>query len=512
MEKWKYLLNELRSADIESIKEKARADFDKYQVYPDSIYKLENSFFLVAVQGQTKILVVTGDKRERFNGEEEENAGLKIRKCPMDNINCAIIRSLFDFTNPVYNKSSKISMGFGDRLGVASPGHIRMIKNLPIFPILAQQSVRELNLTNRSFTDVLSAASWAVFQEGYTKGFGADGDHLKSHEEVEAALEAGFTMITLDCSEHIRNDLEGLSEPELKEQYDEIADDEKKRMEVEYLGRTFPLQGDYQITFSGSIFYKIVLTYYRAILFMEEIYQRHIVPSRTHIDFEVSIDETIAATSPEAHFFVSMELKKHHVTCMSVAPHFYGEFQKGIDYIGDLSRFEKEYLLHEQIAREFGYKLSIHSGSDKFSVFGTIGRNSPGYHLKTAGTNWLEAVRLIAQKRPGLYRGMHRFAREHFNEATKYYHVTTDLEKVPDVNQIEDSQLASLMELNDTRQMMHITYGLLLQSKNPDGTSTFKDEIYKILFEFESVYYNLLEIHLGRHIDCLGIHQNHAEI
>ena len=60
--------------------------------------------------------------------------------------------------------------------------------------------------------------------------------------------------------------------------------------------------------------------------------------------------------------------------------------------------------------------------------------------------------------------------------------------------------------------MMHITYGLLLQSKNPDGTSTFKDEIYKILFEFESVYYNLLEIHLGRHIDCLGIHQNHAEI
>ena len=69
-------------------------------------------------------------------------------------------------------------------------------------------------------------------------------------------------------------------------------------------------------------------------------------------------------------------------------------FRKGIDYIGDLGQFEEE-LRFTQIASHFGYKLSIHSGSDKFSVFPIIGKyaEAAGYHVKTAGTNWLEALR-----------------------------------------------------------------------------------------------------------------------
>ena len=72
---------------------------------------------------------------------------------------------------------------------MASPGHIRLIKGKNIFPVLAQQSVRELTLTNRTFDDVLASAVWAVFQEGYRDGYGADGDHLKTAGEVKGALD-----------------------------------------------------------------------------------------------------------------------------------------------------------------------------------------------------------------------------------------------------------------------------------------------------------------------------------
>lgn len=505
MEGWKVFFRDLQGSDVCSFRDTVRVNFDKYKVYPDSIHELDNSLFFLAIDKETKVLIVTGEAGDRFNGEKENFDGIKIKICPMDNENCNILRHLFDFTNPSYNKNCKISVGFGDRLGIASPGHIRLIKKFPVFPVLAQQSVRELNLTSRSFVDVVAAASWAVFQEGYTKGFGADGDHLKSHDEVKSALESGCTMITLDCSEYIRNDLQNMPESVIREQYALIDRDEKKRLETEYLGQTFSLRSGTKITFPEDDFYTIVLTYYKAIQFMEDIYIHIIAKTSTKIDFEISIDETLLPTSPAAHFFVAMELKKHKVNFMSMAPHFCGEFQKGIDYRGNLPQFESEYILHEEIAQEFGYKLSIHSGSDKLSVFPCIGRYSASYHLKTAGTNWLEAVRLIAEKKPNLYRRMHKFALEHFYEATKYYHVTTDLSKIPDTDKLDDSQLPSLMNLDDTRQMIHITYGLILQAKNPDGSSLFYAEFYKTLFDFESYYYELLEKHLGRHLKYLGI-------
>ena len=138
--------------------------------------------------------------------------GSAIKRCPLTNENSKVIRSLFPFTNPVSHKKHACTIGLGDRLGLASPGHLRVIKDKNIFPVLAQQSIRELTLTGRTYEDVLAAAVWAVFQEGYKSGYGADGDHLKSREEVKMALDCGFTMITLDCSEHIPNGLTAVAE------------------------------------------------------------------------------------------------------------------------------------------------------------------------------------------------------------------------------------------------------------------------------------------------------------
>jgi len=496
-----------RNTGIDSLKEIAGTNFEKYNVYPGSIQKAYGSYFFLAREKDTKVLIVVGEAADRylFHGEKTVIDSMQVMKCPMSNENCSIIRKLFEFTSPSHNKSSDISIGFGDRLGIASPGHIRLIKDLPVFPVLAQQSIRELNLTNRGFADVVSAASWAVFQEGYTKGFGADGDHLKSREEVKMAIENGCTMITLDCSEYIRNDVQDASAAFIGEQYALIDSGESKRLESLYLNRTFSLQGGAKITFRPDSFYKIVLTYYGAIRFSKEIYNELIAVGAKEIDFEISIDETLTPTSLEAHFFVANELKNGGVKTKSLAPRFCGEFQKGIDYKGDLSQFEKEYVLHEEIARSFGYKLSIHSGSDKFSTFPCIGKYSERYHLKTAGTSWLEAVRLIAGKNPGLYRKMHKYALAHFNEATKYYHVTTDLSKIPDIDKCTDNQLPLLMELDDARQLLHITYGLILQAKNPDGSDKFYHELYETLFTYENDYYKMLEKHLGRHLIGLGL-------
>src|SRR5690606_12602301 len=112
----------------------------------------------------------------------------------------------FDYTKPRAFGTKIATIGLGDRLGLASPGHIKTIAGRNIRPILAQQSIRELNLTNRTYEDVLDAAAFAVFQEGYKDGWGADGDHLKTTADIEYALGLGFSMLTLDASEHIDNE------------------------------------------------------------------------------------------------------------------------------------------------------------------------------------------------------------------------------------------------------------------------------------------------------------------
>jgi hypothetical protein len=173
------------------------------------------------------------------------------------------------------------------------------------------------------------------------------------------------------------------------------------------------------LAYTSQALKKDVLIYDAAINFMVAIFRKYIAPLDRAVDFEISIDETATPTSPEAHYLVANELRDRGATIFSMAPRFCGEFQKGIDYIGDIAQFERELASHAAIAVHFEYKLSIHSGSDKFSVFPLIGQYTNGlFHIKTAGTNWLEAVRVVAKVNPSLYRRMHQYALEHFAEAT----------------------------------------------------------------------------------------------
>ncbi len=509
MDGWKKFCNEaVRESNAENLMKLANDNFDEFNVYPRSVNIVDGSLFFIARTCSGKSLVIFGDscRFSDFEGETQELSGRKVKICPMNVHNSRVLREIFPFTAPVSHRGTDITIGLGDRLGMASPGHIRLVRDLPVFPVLAQQSIRELNLTGRTYDDVLAAASWAVFQEGYRKGFGADGDHLKTAGEVRMAIDKGFTMITLDCSEHIDNKVVSLSESEVEQKYAEIPEKDRKALEEKYLGREFHVGDGFTIKFDAPEFKRTVLVYWKAIKYTIDIYNNIIKTCGRSIDFEMSIDETLTSTTPASHFLVASELIAGGVEITSLAPRFCGEFQKGIDYMGDIEQFRLEFSQHVKIAEHFGYKISVHSGSDKFSVFPIVGSVTRGkYHLKTAGTNWLEAVRIIAEKNPALFRRMHKFALENLAEARKYYHISADTGKIPDIDGMEDSELPKLLDMDDSRQVLHITYGLILQEKDSSGAYTFRDEFFDTLSKYENEYYEALRRHIGRHLKELGI-------
>ncbi len=502
-----------------------RGVLDSPQVTPEMISGLDSScaylksiargdewvYFVAKLQGR-RVLVIGGSNPDsRFKGEVVElNDRCMMQMVGLDAEAADGLRSVFAWTAPVAISSTPSTMGLGDRLGIASPGHIQLIRQYEARPVLAQQSSRELMLTDRTYREVVDCATVAVFQEGYREGFGADGDHLKNFEEVENVLDCGASMITFDSSEHISAEAAAMSTDRLKAAYAELPEALRRRYEARYLDRSFTVKGfaDEQFTvhFNQEEVARNVLVYHKALAFTEQVYARlrKRVGSRP-VDFEMSIDETTTPTTPAQHYFVANELAEAGVESTSLAPRFCGEFQKGIDYIGDIAQFEAEYKVHEAIARRFGYKLSIHSGSDKFSVFPIIGKYSEQkVHVKTAGTNWLEAVRAIARVAPDLYRRMHTMALNRFSEATKYYHVTTDLSKVPELSSLGDEQLPELMNRDEARQLMHITYGVLLTAEDDQGQRTIRKEVYDVLNDQEEAYAKALRDHIGRHADTLG--------
>jgi hypothetical protein len=406
-------------------------DYLGFDAYEKSINKKGPATVFMARDGGVDFIVVQG-KNPGFKGEKLPKGNLL--KAPLNHKNAEVLRKLFPFTAPSRVLGQERSFGVGDRLGVAAAGHIRLFEKYDAYPVFAQQSIRELTLTNRTYEDVLDVVSFAVFRDGFKKGWGADGDHLKTVKDVKYALSLGFTMITLDCSEHINNNVTNENAPPLPKNY---AD--------KYLGKEFDIGEGVRLSFTEAELKKIAAIYGNAIAFAVEIYNKFLKKGKYKADFEVSIDETSTPTTPLQHYFVARELIDADVSFVTLAPRFCGEFQKGVDYIGDLAQFEKEIKIHAAIARHFKYKLSIHSGSDKFSVFPSIGKATKyNFHVKTAGTNWLEAMRVVALTDPALYREIHKYAIEAFEEARKYYHVTTDLKKIPNVDKIADKELPEL--------------------------------------------------------------------
>ncbi|HDK26259.1 MAG TPA: hypothetical protein ENG48_04100 [Candidatus Atribacteria bacterium] len=486
--------------------------FNKYKVYYNSIKSKDNNYFFLVKNNQKKYLAVVGKpkalKKFESNASEEKKIDEKellIKICYLNCHNLNLLREIFPHLNPSFC-GLRTSFGTGDRLGIATPAHLQAFAGAgkDIFPVLAQQSVREMERTERNWQSVLDDAIWGCFEAGYLGPFGADADHVKEIKDLKDAVDCGYTMFTLDPSDFIRNGIKRLSRQELEQIYNQIPD--SKKMEDLYLGKSYKIKGQ-KLIFDEELLEEIIFTYSEALNHVVECYQFLKSYKKGDFDLEISVDETPTVTSPLAHLFIVLELRRRGVDFQNLALHFLGDWQKGIEYIGDIKQFAREFSLHAAIAKNIGgYKLSLHTGSDKFSVYPIFTQEPEGlYHIKTAGTSWLEEVKVVAMKNPDLYREIHRFALENFEKDRASYNLTTDLSRIPDIDTIADDELVNLFKQNDSRQLIHITYGSILRAKDCEGKYIFKDRIYKVLFQYEEEHYREVSNHIKRHLELLRV-------
>jgi len=472
------------------------------KLYKNSLYLKDNILFFIARVNKKKSLYLVSKNRFRseFKSEIQYFEGKYIQKVEMNYTNSQILQKLFTFMAPKSLRNKKTTFGCGDRLGLATPAHIRAAMIYDIYPVLAQQSIRELNLTKRNYNQVTADVAFLVFQEGFEKDYGADGDHLKTIEDINIALKAGMPMITLDLTDVLNTEVSNWSNTRINEEFEKLDESEKKRIINTYANQIFQI-GEYQLTLTLNEVKICTLLYQEALNFAKNV-DMHLKKQRGDAyDLEISIDETTTPTSPPHHLFIINELIYRGISINSLAPKFIGEFQKAIDYVGDVHEFEKNFKIHCEIAKKYGnYKISIHSGSDKFSIYPIIGKYTKlRLHVKTAGTSWLEALRCIAQCNPNLYRKIHKKALQYYIEALKFYHITADISKIQHINNIKDAKLIEYLEKDESRQLLHITYGPLLN--DPE----IREDFFDTLNEYEDIHYELVKNHIIKHMELLGI-------
>ncbi len=431
---------------------------------------------------------------------EHSTEGMWLGTAELSVENARALHKLFPWTRPVSLRKRKTTIGMGDRLGIATAGHIRAARQFDISPVFAQQSVRENDFIGRTFDDVVANATWSVFQEGYRSGYGADGDHLKNIPSIDVALAAAMPMITLDLTEVMRPDVADWSDTEVEESFSELDERLQSRILSEYVDQTYNLENNVAISFPALEAKRCAVMYGPAIAFSREVNDHLDSVTGGAYDLEISIDETTTPTLPAHHLFIARELQHRGVLVNSLAPRFIGEFQKAIDYIGDLGEFETQFRVHCLIAKMYGnYKISVHSGSDKFSVFPIVGSETRmRLHLKTSGTSWLEALRTIAVYDPGLYRELHAFAVSYYSTALTHYYITADFDAIAPLDGTGDDGLPGYLEDENARQMLHISYGGILQNQ------ALRRRLYASLHHHEEAYAKLLRKHFEKHIGLLG--------
>ena len=404
----------------------------------------------------------------------------------------------------------KKSFGFGDRLGLATPGHLAATNKFDFAPIFAQQSIREMARTQRTPEEVMQAAQEALTQAGYSKPWGADADHLKTPEDVQRTAAAGFCFFTIDPSEFVKNDADRMSLDDLA---NEVARAERDgvfpapQWQEFYLHQRFEVGGGPALRFTREQLLRAAVKYGRAIAHSAFLAGHIAQANRARpFEIEVSVDETDSPTSALEHLFFGLELKRRNVRVVSLAPRFIGEFEKGIDYRGDLRRFEASLREHVAIAKFCGpYKLSVHSGSDKFSVYPIIGRVCGDLlHVKTAGTSYLEALRVAARTAPSLFADIAAYSRGRFETDRKSYHISTttaDIGALPVFT--GPSEEAIYLDEVPGRQLLHVTFGSVLTLGLDRAGRRFKDTLLELLHREAGLHLEFLEKHFVKHLSLL---------
>jgi len=412
------------------------------------------------------------------------------------------------------------SFGFGDRIGVATPGHVAAMKRCGagIAPIFPQQSIREMARTSRTPQQVMDDAIRGAAAAGWTGPIGADADHLKTPEDVNVTAAVGFTFFTIDPSGNVDQQADNYDEATVRQRFGNVAKD--VRWFDDYKGLSVGLSTGTKIELDELACMRAAVKYGKAIeqtislaKHIDDVHQK----SGSDYEIELSVDETDQPTTLAEHYIIADQCLKHGMKLVSLAPRFIGDFEKGVDYKGDHAALERSLADHAAIAKSLGpYKLSLHSGSDKVSIYTALAKATAGlFHVKTAGTSYLEALRVVAKHDPASFREIISFARSRYETDKATYHVSATLADAPvPTADVHDAVLeAEYLECWDTvpagkgfskpgRQILHCTFGSVLTD------TKFGPLVKDILRSHLDTYEAVLDDHFGRHLDALVLGMN----
>ncbi|MBL4574651.1 MAG: hypothetical protein JKY51_00945 [Opitutaceae bacterium] len=407
------------------------------------------------------------------------------------------------------------SFGFGDRLGCATPGHLAALCHTggPIKGIFAQQSIRELERTARTPEDVMRAAQEALVAHPYTDAWGADADHLKTEEDVDRMIAAGFTFFTVDPSGHVDQQADDYTPEILAAKFKTLCHD--ITWIDQYLHKSITVTDGLTIHFDADTVQRAAVKYGKAIEHTIHLSRYITATTQKHgqeSEIELSVDETEQPTTLAEHYIIADQCRQAGVKLISLAPRYLGDFEKGNDFKGDLEALERSLKDHAAIANKLGpYKLSLHSGSDKLSIYTLFARATAGrFHVKTAGTSYLEALRVAAKIDPSFFREIIDFSRSHYLRDKATYHVSATLEHAPAPSEItRNDELerlylekwedvpAGLGFTNPGRQILHCTFGSVLTD------AKLGPALHQLLSANESTYTEILQEHFNRHLIAL---------
>jgi len=464
------------------------------QVYPQSEIQYDGIKYSLACDPVThqKFLCIEGD-HSGFQGELQA----EIYSCPLTPENATALRDRIPWLNP-QPLGLRISFGFGDRLGIATPGHIAAVEGTGITPIFAQQSVRENTRTGRTPQIVLDDAMWGIFEMGWRAPWGADADHVKEIDDLPPFIESGYTFYTIDPNEYVDNDAHLDSVEILKLKVAQLPWDSLKISQEGlyqlYVENHIQVDG-ITLKFQEETLLRAAAKYGCAIAHIKTV-SDYLLQQVDKFDLEASVDETDTPTSVLEHYYIANELKRLGVPYVSLAPRFIGSFEKGVDYIGDRAEFDRELERHAAVMHTIGgYKLSIHTGSDKFSIYPSIADQARNLvHVKTAGTSYLECLRVIAVVDQPFFREILDFARSRYETDRATYHVSGELEKVPLAADLTDNQLLDLFDQFDARQVLHVTFGSVLDDFGPRIMDTLNANL--------DLYKQFLQKHFKQHLEA----------
>jgi tagaturonate epimerase len=408
-------------------------------------------------------------------------------------------------------KIEKYSIGIGDRFGREGNAQLAAIQEIntlgiPVVPVW-NKSYREHKIVKTTHAAVRREADDAVAAMHWKNSYYVDADHIQMENVDEFIAFSNF--FTIDVAHFISTPVDNASKEDFIRRYSSYIG----KLTIPGIDEVFKIDRSFLSTMADN--------YFMAIQEVKKIYN-YIAARKGKENFipEVSMDETHQVQSPVELFFILAELNEQRIDVQTIAPKFSGLFAKGIDYIGDIGNFSREFeqdvavvdYAIETLGMPESLKLSIHSGSDKFSIYPTIQKAlkkfNAGIHVKTAGTTWLEEV--IGLARSGGYgleiaKKIYRGSLDRYDELTAPYASVLKIDKsrLPSAEKVmewsTDKFALALIhnqqcrEYNpDFRQLIHVGYKIAaeLGDEYTSALDNYKSEIEK------NVKYNLLERHL----------------